>query len=1031
MNIGQLQQKWQENAEAYKIVEIGGGVHDFVNDVLTHPELFALKLTPKKTGLAKTFVHDTEADKFGRPDFVLYANKGVTMPCEVKCYTRIEGGIRQLQKYRADDIAYTKEYGLLTDGFEWRFYRSNAYEIWTLDRMLENPKLFRIFWENYLTPENYYSELFQPSGQRVLFDDPLDLNDTENLENFFVETSRLIANFRTKIKIKDDKIAFETAYAYLIQFILYKVLVDNRFQRFENEYKLFKRQVSEAIRNKDLYNLVVLRIKDISEYISQNIYKPFAAEQSEINEKLIADLRRDLTIHDIAPWLDIIAFINKFDFSNLKNEVFGFVYENYLKKLYGDNWGQYFTNPAVVNFMLDELGYTAHELAKDEAKFSIIDPACGAGTFLYSAADRIIEAFGRRETKAASTIVKALIDKNIFGLDVAEFPLFLAEMCILLRQLPLIINDRFVQPVEHKLKLFKTRDSISEFLETGITAQKKEVNLFQHLREMSLEYKSFMRSDKDLEEMLLSMQGAEEDRLRFDYVIANPPYIGYNDCCQQGMEFIQRIKDSKDTSITLGNVFSVNLHSVPGHHKKYPPKPNLYAFFLALGLGLLKDNGKLCYIVPQTLLTETDYDVLRYYFSNNVTIEKMITFENKLFIKRGLRQKKAITTSSLIIIIRKKNASKNHKVKIINYKPYIGKEPIEIAKHLRSRNKISKEILQTELQEYYLNWNFIKHEECFRQFQTEYHRQTGSLDEYFSHKMAFSNFRSRFIFDVGYILDKQYITQENLSDDLELVRFEKERFRLDNAIGYYPNDPQKIKLPKNSQGLCGLLPKYKIVWQKSYGTRRFHFSERKIILNMSDQQFIASDNRHELLYLMSLLNSPVNTVLFQKLFSVDNEKLGIFIVIKRIKEFIRIPKITSKNQRLKDKIIALTEEMLALEDVTLCDVVDFEKLNVQRFDGINVVGHEIVLTNSKEFRCKIQSGKTELVQKIVRETYYQKNGFITENTITLSELKALPAIDFDKQAKIKKQIDDFVFALYFNVPVSDVTKHEFYDYVNS
>ena len=231
MNINELRKKWNDNAEAYKTAEVGGGVQDFIKDILSHPELFGLKLTPKKTAATQTYVNDTEAGKHGRPDFVLYVNKDVTMPCEAKCYTRIEEGVKQLREYRSD---YTKEYGILTDGFTWRFYRSNSYEIWTLDQMLDNPKLFRKFWENYLTPENYYTEIFQPSGQQVLFEEPISLNDTENQKIFFKETSQLIARFRTKIRIKDNKTALETSYAYLIQFILYKSLVDNRFVRFEN-----------------------------------------------------------------------------------------------------------------------------------------------------------------------------------------------------------------------------------------------------------------------------------------------------------------------------------------------------------------------------------------------------------------------------------------------------------------------------------------------------------------------------------------------------------------------------------------------------------------------------------------------------------------------------------------------------------------------------------------------------------------------------------------------------------------------------
>ncbi|MCL2304883.1 MAG: hypothetical protein FWC43_06020, partial [Planctomycetaceae bacterium] len=64
--INELRSKWEANAEAYQTVEIGGGVQDFVNDVLSHPELFALKLTPKKTAASQTYVHDTEAEKHGR-----------------------------------------------------------------------------------------------------------------------------------------------------------------------------------------------------------------------------------------------------------------------------------------------------------------------------------------------------------------------------------------------------------------------------------------------------------------------------------------------------------------------------------------------------------------------------------------------------------------------------------------------------------------------------------------------------------------------------------------------------------------------------------------------------------------------------------------------------------------------------------------------------------------------------------------------------------------------------------------------------
>ena len=46
----------------------------------------------------------------------------------------------------------------------------------------------------------------------------------------------------------------------------------------------------------------------------------------------------------------------------------------------------------------------------------------------------------------------------------------------------------------------------------------------------------------------------------------------------------------------MNDIYGMNLHSIPTDKKKYAPNPNLYAYFIALGLALLKDNGKLWFI---------------------------------------------------------------------------------------------------------------------------------------------------------------------------------------------------------------------------------------------------------------------------------------------------------------------------------------------------------------------------------------------------------------------------------------------------
>jgi hypothetical protein len=263
---------------------------------------------------------------------------------------------------------------------------------------------------------------------------------------------------------------------------------------------------------------------------------------------------------------------------------------------------------------------------------------------------------------------------------------------------------------------------------------------------------------------------------------------------------------------------------------------------------------------------------------------------------------------------------------------------------------------------------------------------------------------------------------------------EKRYFTIKSAKGYWAKD-REIKLLRANQGHRLLTMRYKILWRYN-NPDKFHFTDKNVISSRNKIYFIGSNDKQELLFMFSVLNASINWFLLNKLLRVAHEK-SVLIGLSSIKDYVRMPIITSKNQKLKDKIITLTESMLALEDVTLRDVVDFGRMNVQKFDSITVVKDELVISNSKEFRLKIADGKAKLVQKVIQEKYQNKDkrksgGLMPpdESNVSLAELKALPAIDFDKQTAMKNEIDDIVFALCFDVPVRDVEKHDFYEYVN-
>lgn len=1034
MNIQQLKSLWESEKEAFKKKELGA-LQNFVRKVLECVELF--NLTEGKESTAphdrrNVFIQeDTDSKERNRPDFVLYLEIDQTqikIPVEVEKHENIKAGEKQIKIYK--DL-YNAVYAILTDGNEWRFYEGDAVcQKLKLDEILEDPEIFTTFWKEYTLPETYYTSFFERMGNKSLFDKE-GLEVEENREIFFDDITKLIRDFKYKLRLSQyfikendpDKVATEISYAYVIQYILYKTLVDNDYRNKKEEFQGRFKEVLKSLKS-NVFGEVLSQATHIAEYISENLYRPFSAEQRYIEERL-NEIRRQpkKNISDISAWLDIFIFIKKYNFASVRNEIFGYIYENYLKELYGDKKkGQYFTDPAVVEFMLDEIGYTTDEIKKrikakpENPDISIIDPACGSGTFLYSAAKRIIDAIYRGDDKTARN-AESLISENIFGLDIEEFPLYLAEMGILMKMLDLIISEKYNNPMDKKIKLFKTEDSIAEFVDMmhSISEKGGQKEMFASRR---LDVSKFMRDEENLAEMKESMR---PPRRRFDFVIGNPPYIYYNECCKQKIVFTQMIKQKK---LSMADVYGVNLNTVPNRIKPYSPKPNLYSFFIALGLSLLKDNSKICYIIPQTILTANDLDVLRYHLSKRTIIEKLITFAGKMFIGRGLKQKRPIATSSLIFVINNKKKV-NNKTEIINFK----KSKLDnFSDFFVQTSRSKKNLLQSELLDNISSWNFITKPKQTLDFLKQYKISTISVSK---HRETFKNYDT-IQFDKGLVFDRKLMVKNASIDTYQLV---------EASCNYKPYLTgnfvleKNLRFPQGTQGIEIYNNKYKVVW--SYTKLKFYYSSEKIMVG-SNWLIISSEVKNEIMFLLSILNAPLSKLILNASSNLGNEKL-LIASIKSIKEFIRIPKIIHQNEFIKNEITKRTLEMLSLEDCQLQDLVDFSNVTRQKFDSVDVKGNHLILfQNNQEYKVSIKN-KREVVKASLKGHYGDKS--LLPGEITLSELKYLPVIDKELQKTLKDYIDDLVFALYFNVPIKKIglnhaiqikdlcRKNEFYDYI--
>ena len=133
------------------------------------------------------------------------------------------------------------------------------------------------------------------------------------------------------------------------------------------------------------------------------------------------------------------------------------------------------------------------------------------------------------------------------------------------------------------------------------------------------------------------------DRDGFDVVIANPPYV---------------FTRSADFNVSFKNAINKLYFSKLKKGKKSKSnqsgKINLFALFILKGLFELRENGFLCYIIPNNILRTTTYNSIRKYMLDNTKITNIVDLGSGVFDK--------VTASTVVIALQscKHNLKKTH-----------------------------------------------------------------------------------------------------------------------------------------------------------------------------------------------------------------------------------------------------------------------------------------------------------------------------------------------------------------------------------
>jgi hypothetical protein len=118
----------------------------------------------------------------------------------------------------------------------------------------------------------------------------------------------------------------------------------------------------------------------------------------------------------------------------------------------------------------------------------------------------------------------------------------------------------------------------------------------------------------------------------FDIVIANPPYV-----------FTRRADFSASFKKDIDRLYFSKLKKEKRSKANQSGKINLFALFILKGLFELRDNGFLCYIVPNNILRTTTYDTVRKYILDNTKITNIVDLGGGVFDK--------VTASTVVIAL--------------------------------------------------------------------------------------------------------------------------------------------------------------------------------------------------------------------------------------------------------------------------------------------------------------------------------------------------------------------------------------------
>lgn len=372
-----------------------------------------------------------------------------------------------------------------------------------------------------------------------------------------------------------DEFALQSAYVVFIRLLLIRICEDKGVfpHRFLSDGGL--KHWQEDIERYFIFarGNPYSPLLDIAYRNAQNIYSHFFTGRELFNWYQLDKKRFILTLYQLG----------RFNFAEVDSDIIGTIYSTYVNREEKRNKGQYYTPSEIIHYILDNVGYTGTNMVGSQKR--LIDPACGSGSFLVTAARRLIAAYrGAKEQIDDPEAVLDRVQQSLFGFDLNPFACYLAEMNLLIQVLDLVKQALAVKKDLH----------LKPFHIYNVDALTRPSGIYYYMN-----FNTLLAEENDEVNQIKNRAEDSPYAQGFTFVVANPPYGATLS------ESYKRMLRENWSDIFYG-------------------QPDTYTFFLKLGLELLAKNGRLGFITPNTYLMGKNTAMLRSKLLNAGRIEQIV-----------------------------------------------------------------------------------------------------------------------------------------------------------------------------------------------------------------------------------------------------------------------------------------------------------------------------------------------------------------------------------------------------------------------